>query len=103
MVAECVVLFRIQGFQQGGCRIAPKIAGHLIHFIQQKQGVQTAHFLHAVDQPARHRANIRAAMSADLRFIPHPAQRNTGKFSIHRFRNGFRQRSFTYAGRPYQT
>ena len=103
MVAECVILFRIQRFQQGGCRVSPEIAGHLVNLIQKEQGIQAPRLLHAVDQPSRHSPDISAAMSANLSFIPYPAQRNTGKFTVYCFGNGNRHGSLAHTGRPHKT
>ena len=102
MIAEGMVLLRIQRFQQRRSRIAPEIAGHLVHFIQQEQRVQAPDFLHPVDDAARHGPDVSAAMPADFRFVPHAAQGNPGKLAVDGFRNRHGHGSLAHAGRTYQ-
>ena len=102
MIAKGMILFRIQRFQQRRSRIAPEITGHLVHFIQQEQRIQAAYLLHPVNQPPRHGPDVCPAMSANLRLVPHAAQRNPGKLTVDGFRNRQRHGSLAHTGRAYQ-
>ena len=74
MIYKRAVLLRIEHFQQRGRRVAAHIHAHLVHFIEQEQGVLHPDLAHVLQYLARHGADIGAAMPADLRFIAHPAQ-----------------------------
>ena len=103
MIAEGMILFRIQRLQQRRSRIAPEIAGHLVHFIQQEQRIQAAHLLHPAYDASRHGPDVGTAVPADFRFIPYAAQGNTGKFAVYGFRNRDCHGSLADSGRTYQT
>ena len=100
MVAESVVLLRVEHFQQCGSRVAAEIGRHLVNFIKQKYRVHYAAGLHAVYNTTRHSADIGAAVSADFRFIVHAAQRHARKLTVDSTGNGLRQRCFADTRRP---
>ena len=75
MIRKGVILFQIQHFQQRAGRIAVIAALlQLIDLIQDHDRVARASLLHAFKNIARHRADIGAAVSADLCFIMDAAQ-----------------------------
>ena len=81
MVGKRVVLLRIEHFEQGRGGISPEVRAHLVDFIQQDHGVPAFRPADALDDAARHRADISAAMPADFRFIPQAAKGNTDEFA----------------------
>ena len=95
MVAEGLVLYGIQHLQHGAGRVTPKIAGHLIDLIQQEDGVLRTRLLDMVQNRARDGADIGAAVSADLRLIPSPAQAPPAEFTAHGMCNGARNAGFS--------
>ena len=75
MVAEGIVLLRVKRLKECGGRIAAKsIKAHLINFIKHKDGVAGAGGRHTLNNPARKRAHIGAAVAPDLRFVADAAQ-----------------------------
>ena len=48
---------------------------------------------------ARHRSDIGAAVSADLRFVAHAAERDAHELPLHRPRNRLAERRLAHAGR----
>ena len=54
MIAEELVLFRIQHFQQCITRIALIVSTHLIDFIDQEYRIDCSCTLHALNDSARH-------------------------------------------------
>jgi hypothetical protein len=74
MVVEGGVLLRVQDLQQGRRRVAAEIHGHLVDLIQQEQRVARAHLGQVLHDLARQRADVGAAVAADLGLVAHPAQ-----------------------------
>ena len=74
MIGKCIVLFRIQHFQQSAGRIAVIRSGKLVHLVQHHNRIGSAALLDPVHNPARHCADVGPAMSADIRLIAHPAE-----------------------------
>ena len=70
-----------------------------IHFIEKKHGIFHAYPPQAFDNTPRHRSDVSAAMTANLRFVPDPAQGRPGKLAADRPRDGGRQRSLSHARR----
>src|SRR4029453_6142680 len=56
-----------------------------------------------LDDTARHRANVSAAMTADFRLIAHPAEADPHKFSAQRVGNRLTETGFANARRPEKT
>ncbi|OQC02803.1 MAG: hypothetical protein BWX80_03015 [Candidatus Hydrogenedentes bacterium ADurb.Bin101] len=102
VVAEMLVLFRVQRLEQGRGGIAPKIHVHLVHFIQHEQGVFHPRILDGLDQASGHGTHISAPVSAYLRFVADAAKRNTHKNTPHGAGDGLAQRCFADTGRPDQ-
>ena len=74
MIHEGAILFRIKDFQQRRGGIAAEIHAHLIHFIQQEDGVDGPRFFHHLDDLAGQSADVGPAMAADFRFVPNATQ-----------------------------
>ena len=103
MVGEREVLFRVEDFQHGARGIAFVVGGHLVDLIDQEDRVERSRSLHALDDTARHGAEIGTAVTADLRFVTHAAQGDLDEFPVKRSGNGFRERRFTDARRTDET
>ena len=103
MVFKGAVLLRVQHFQQGRCRVTPEITGHFIDLVHQNQRVAAFGCDHGIDQLAGHRANIGAAVAADLGFIAHAAQAHAHIFAVHALGHRAGDRGFAHARRAHQT
>src|ERR1039458_5637050 len=77
VVSEGVVLLRVQRFQQCGGRITAEVPSQLVNLVQHHHRVVGFSSANALDNLAGKRANIGAAMAANLRLVVHPAQRDT--------------------------
>jgi len=62
-------LFGVKDFKKGGSRIAAKIAGKFIDFVQQKNGVYGFRLAHALDNFSGKRANVSFPVPANFRFV----------------------------------
>ena len=94
-----MVLFRIEHFQQGRRRIATEIGAHLVDFIEQEQGIAHADFRQRLQNLARHRADVGAAMAADFRFVAYAAQGHAHELAVRRAGDGLAQRGLADARR----
>jgi hypothetical protein len=81
MVVEGVVLLRIEHFEQRRGRIAAEIRAHLVDFVEQEQRIGGLGLAHRLDDFSRHRADIGAAVAADLRLVAHAAERDAHEFA----------------------
>src|SRR5581483_9872546 len=82
-----------------GGRIAAKIRADLVDFIQQDHWIVALGSAQRMKKTARQRADVRAAMPANLRFIAHATQRDTRKFTAQCLGHAFTQRSLAHARR----
>jgi len=100
MVREGIVQLRIEDFHEGRRGIASEVGGHLVHFIQDEDGVDGPGFLHHLNDLAGEGADVRAPMSADFGFIPHAAERYAHELAARGASDGHCQRRFADSGRP---
>jgi len=103
MIPESVVLLAVKYLQQRRGGVAPHIAGQLIDLVQHQQRVHGTGAGHGIDDAAGHGADIGLAMAADIRFVPHAAQTESGQLAVHSLGYGDGDRGFAYAGRANQT
>ena len=78
------------------------ISGKLIHLIQQKNGVFRADVSQALDNAARHCADIGAAVPPDFRLIAYASQRCPHELPAGGLRHRTGQGGLADAGRPHQ-
>ena len=99
VVAERKVLLRVEDFEQCRRRIAAEVGADLVDFIHHEHRIVGSGLMNALNDASRHRADIRAAMTADFRFIVHAAQAHAHEFAAERTRDGLAQRSLSDARR----
>ena len=103
VVTEGVVLLAVEDLQQCRSRVAPHVAGQLVDLIQHQQRVHGAGAGQRVDNTAGHGADIRLAVTADIRLVPHTAQRQAGQLAVHGLGHGDGNGGLSHTGRAYQT
>ncbi len=74
VIGERVVLLRIEHFEECRRRIAAEVHRHLVDFVKEEHGIDRAGLLHPLNDLTGERADVRAAMSADLCFIANAAE-----------------------------
>ncbi len=85
MVAERVVLRRVEHLQEGRRRIARPAAGReLVDLVEQHDRVHRARLDEGADDPARLRPDVGAAVTADLRLVADAAERDAHELASHR-------------------
>src|SRR5207248_3025260 len=87
-------------FQQRRRRIAAKVAAEFIHLVEHEHRVVSFRAANALHNLAGQRADVSAAMAAQLGFIVQAAQRHALELASQGAGDGFSQRSFSYAWRP---
>ena len=102
VVDEGVVLLGIEHFEQRARRIAAEIHAHLVDFVEQEQRIAHADLGHVLQDLARHRADVGAAVAADLGLVAHAAQRHAHELAVGRARDRLAERGLAHAGRADQ-
>ena len=103
VVVECRILFRIEHFEQCARRVAVIAYGHLVHLVEDDDRIGRPAAFDGLDDPARHRPDVGAAVTAYLGLVVQTAQRNTAELTSQRRRHGLAQRGLAYARRAVQT
>ena len=102
VIVEGVVLLGVQHFQQGRRGIAAEIHRHLVDFVEQEQRIAHAGLGQVLDDLAGQRADIGAAVAADLRLVAHSPQRHPHELAVGGAGDGASQRGLAHARRPDQ-
>jgi hypothetical protein len=76
VVAERVVLRRVEHLEQGGRRVAAPVGADLVDLVEEDHRVHRPGIPQGTDQPARQGADVRAPVAADLGLVAHAAQRH---------------------------
>ena len=85
VVAERVVLRRVEHLQQGRRRIArPPAGGELVDLVEQHDRVHRARLDEGADDPARLRPDVGAAVTTDLGLVADAAERDAHELASHR-------------------
>ena len=98
-----MVLRRIQDLEQGRRGIAAKITPHLVHLVQHEHRVIDSRATNGLKDAARHRADIRPAVSPEFRFIMDPAEAEPLERPPQRPGDGLPQTGLPDPGRTDQT
>ena len=75
----------------------------LVDFVEQEQRIAHADLGHILQNLARHRADISAAMPANFSLIAHATQRHAHELAVSRTRDRLTKRSLAHAWRADQT
>src|SRR5438094_7487592 len=98
-----MILCRIEHFEQRARRVTTKIRADFVDLIEHKNRISRAAAAQLLNDPARHRADVSAAMPADFRFITHPAETNPHKPAAERVGDGLTETGLANARRPEKT
>jgi hypothetical protein len=100
VVAERRVLLGIEHFEQRRGRVPAEIHRHLVDFVQQVQRIADPGPRHVLHDLAGHRADVGAAVAADLRLVTHTAERHADELAVGRPRDALSEGRLADAGRP---
>ena len=74
VIAERVVLFRIEHLEQGRRGVAAEVARHFVDLVEKNDGVPCLCLDERLDDTSRHRPDVRASVPADLGLVADPTQ-----------------------------
>ena len=100
VIGEVRVLRGVQHFQQRRTGVALEAAAQLVHLVEQHHRVLGARTSKPLDDPPRHRADVGAAVTANVGLVARAAQRDSHVLAAQALGDALRDRSLTYAGRP---
>ena len=99
VVAERVVLLRIEHLEQRGRRVAAEVDAQLVDLVEQEDRIARAGAAQALEDAAGQRADVGAAMAADLGLVAHAAERRASELASQRARDRAAERRLADAGR----
>ena len=102
VVVEGRVLLRIEHFEQGRRRVAMVADGDLVDLVQYHDRIRRAASLDRLDDPARHRADVGLAVSANLGLVVQAAQRDASELALERPGHRFAERRLADTRRAVQ-
>ena len=73
MILEGIILFGIQHFQQGRCRVTAEIFAEFIDFVQQDKRITGTSLFNSRHDATGHRPHIGAPVTHNFAFIVHAA------------------------------
>ena len=103
VVMERGVLLGVEHFQQGARRVAVVRGRHLVDLVEDNDGIRRTATTDGLDNPARHRADVGAAVSADFRLVVQTAQRNAAELAVQGGGHRLAQRGLAHTRRAVQT
>ncbi len=102
VVAERVVLRRVEHLEQRGRRVAAPVGADLVDLVQEDDRVHRPRVPQRAHQPARQRTDVGAPVPADLRLVADAAERHPDELAVERARDRLADRGLARAGRPDQ-
>ena len=102
VVVEGRVLLGVEHLEQRRGRIAAPVGAELVDLVEQEERVRRLRLLHALDDLARHRADIGPAVAADLGLVAHAAQRHAHEVAAGGPRHRLAERGLADARRADQ-
>ena len=100
VVAEARVLLGVEHFEHRRGRIAAEVGAHLVDLVDQEDGIRRLGVADRADDRARHGADVRPPVPADLRLVANAADRDAGELAAERARDRVAERRLAHARRP---
>ena len=99
VVAELLVLRRIENLHQRRRRVAAKVPAELVDFVEHEDRIGDPGTAHALQDAARHGADVGAAVAAQLGFVVQAAEAHALELAAHGPGDGLAERSLADPGR----
>ena len=84
VVAEGVVLRRVEDLEHRARRVAAEVGAHLVDLVDHEHGVARAGVAQGADDRPRHRADVGAPVAADLGLVADAADRDALELAAER-------------------
>ena len=102
VIPERAVLLGVEHLEQRRGRVPAEVHPELIDLVQHEHGVLRLDPPEPLDDLARERADIRAAMAADLGLVADPAERDAHELPAEGARDRFAEGGLPHAGRAHE-
>ena len=102
VVAERVVLRRVEHLEQGRARVAAPVGADLVDLVEHDHRVHRPGVAQRAHQAARERADVGAPVAADLGLVAHAAERHADELAPGRAGDRLADRGLAGAGRADQ-
>ncbi len=99
VVAEGRVLLGVEHLEHRAGRVAAEVRAHLVDLVDHQHGVVRPGVAQRADDRPGHRADVGAAVAADLRLVAHAADRDALELAAHRVGDRAAERRLADAGR----
>jgi hypothetical protein len=99
VVGERRVLRGVEDLKHGRRGIAAEVRAHLVDFVEHHDGIAGPGLAQLGDDPAGHRADVRAAVAADVGLVAHAAQRDPDELAAHRLGDALAEARLAHARR----
>ena len=100
VVAERRVLLGVEHLEHRAGRVAAEVGAHLVDLVDHEQRVVGARVAQRADDRPGHRADVGAAVAADLGLVAHAADADALELAAQRAGDRLAQRRLADAGRP---
>ena len=100
VVGERVVLLGVEHLEQRRRGIAAEVVAELVDLVEHEDRVVGAGLLHALDDAAGQRADVGAAVAADLGLVVHAAERDADELAAEGAGDRLAERGLADAGGP---
>ncbi len=98
VVAERVVLGRVEDLEERGSGVALEADAHLVDLVEHEDGVGAAGLLQRLDDPPGERADVGPAVTADFRLVADAAKGDPHELPVHGARDRLAERRFSHPG-----
>ena len=102
VIAERVVLRRVEHLEQGRARVAAPVGADLVDLVEHDHRVHRPGVAQRADQAARERADVGAPVAADLGLVADAAERHAHELAAGRAGDRLADRGLAGAGRADQ-
>jgi hypothetical protein len=99
VVGERVVLLGVEHLEESGRRVTAEVVPDLVDLIEHEDRVDRRPLLHALDDLAGERADVRAAVAADRGLVVHATERHAHELAAERAGDAATERRLADAGR----
>ena len=99
VIAERDVLLRVEHLEQRRRRIAAEVGADLVDLVEHEDRVAGARLVDALEDAAGQRADVGAAVAADLGLVAHAAEREAHELASQGARDRAPERGLAHSGR----
>ena len=103
VVREARVLLGIEDLEEGARGVAAEVRGHLVHLVEEEDGIARARLAYRLDDLARQGPDVGLAVAADLGLVADAPEAHSHEGAIEGAGHRAAERGLARARRPYET